>query len=167
MGYPNTQPRSGAASARNDLRAAVGEGMGIGAAVVGHEVALAADDVFVSGEAFEANGAAGVDFAGADADLGSEAEAEAVGEAGAGVEENGGGVDLVEEAGSGGGVRGADSLGVGGAVLVDVVDSLVEGVYDAEGEGEVAVFGVPIFHFAEFGCGSLDACLLRGRGLGS
>lgn len=129
----------------------MGEGAGVGAAVAGGEVALPANDVLVGGEAFEADGAAGVDLGCADAYLGSKAKAEAVGEAGAGIEEDGGGVDLVEEAGGGGGVGGADGFGVGGAIAVNVVDGVVEGGDDADGEGEVAVFGVPVCDFADGG----------------
>ena len=59
---------------------AVGERVGAG--VVAHDVARAREAVFVGDDAVEADRAARVEFAGADADLGAETVAEAVGEAG-------------------------------------------------------------------------------------
>ena len=48
--------------------------------VVGYDLAGAVQFVFVNDQAFEADGAAGVDFIGADSDFGTEAVAKAVGE---------------------------------------------------------------------------------------
>jgi hypothetical protein len=59
------------------------------------------DEVLVAAQLREAHGAAGVEFVGGDADLGSEAELAAVVEAGAGVVEDDGAVHLVLEAGGG------------------------------------------------------------------
>ena len=54
-----------------------------------------------------------------------------------------GGVDFGEEARGGGGVAGEDGVGVVRAVPLDVVERVVEGVDDADGEDEVGVLGVP------------------------
>ena len=56
----------------------------------------AADDVLVRSQLIEAHGAAGVEFAGADADFRAKTEFAAVGEAGRGVPVNGGRIDFVK-----------------------------------------------------------------------
>ena len=53
--------------------------------------------------------------------------------------ENTGGVDGAEELVCGLLVLGHDDLGVAGAVLVDVIDSLVHVGHDLDGAGQVAV----------------------------
>ena len=67
------------------------------------DLAVAAEEVFVSGEFLEGHGAAGVEFVGGDADFRAEAEFAAVGESGAGVPIDGGAVHLGEEVRGGGG----------------------------------------------------------------
>ena len=71
---------------------------------------------------FDADGPARVDPRGADADLGAEAEAEAVGEARRGVGEDAGRVDGVDELRDGGVAGREDGVGVAAAVRVDVGD---------------------------------------------
>ena len=66
--------------------------------VAGGLLAVAAQQPAVGQQALDADGAARVQLVGADADLGAQAVAVAVGEAGAGVVEDAGGVDLGEEA---------------------------------------------------------------------
>ena len=61
------------------------EFFGVGAGVVGDDLAGAEELVFVDEKALEADGAAGVDFVGADADLSAEVVAEAVAKARAAV----------------------------------------------------------------------------------
>ena len=56
--------------------------------VVGDDLTVACEAPFVDDQPLQADGAARVDFVRADADLSSEAEAEAVGEAGAAVPED-------------------------------------------------------------------------------
>ncbi len=57
-------------------------------------LAVAGDDVFVGGELGEAHRAAGVEFLGADAYFGAEAELGAVGEGGGDIHVDAGGVHL-------------------------------------------------------------------------
>lgn len=95
-------------------------------AVDGGDVALAADLVLVDHEALEADGAAGVDLVGADADLGAEAVAHAVGEARGGVPVDARGVDAGHEP-LGARLRARqDDVRVLGAVGVDVGNGFVE-----------------------------------------
>ena len=54
------------------------EFFGVGAGVVGDDLAGAEELVFIDEKALEADGAAGVDFVGADADFSAEVVAEAV-----------------------------------------------------------------------------------------
>ena len=91
---------------------------------------VALDDVLGGGQLAQAHRAAGVELLGADADLGAEAELLAVDEAGRGVDEHRGGVDLAGEAVGRREVAGDDGLGVTRAVAGDVVDRLVERVDD-------------------------------------
>jgi len=86
----------------------------------------------------------GVDFVSGDADFGAEAEFSAVGEAGGGVVEGAGGVDLELEFGGVCFVGGDDAVAVFGGVVVDVGDGGVEVGDDFYGEDEVEVFGVVV-----------------------
>lgn len=56
-------------------------------------MAVAADDVFVAGDFAESAGAAGVEAVGADSDFGTESEFATVVEAGAGIDDDSGGID--------------------------------------------------------------------------
>src|SRR3546814_17840292 len=76
------------------------------------DVAPATHLVLVAGQLLGANGAAGVQLAGGNADLGPHAELAAVGELGRGVVHHDAGIDLVQEAGRGHGVLGDDGLGM-------------------------------------------------------
>ena len=64
------------------------EGLSGGSGVVLHPLPMALQQVPVAEQTLDAHGAPGVDAAGADADLGAEAVAEPVGEAGGGVVEH-------------------------------------------------------------------------------
>ena len=96
------------------------------AGVVADDLAVAAQEVFVGHEAVEADGAAGVELAGADADFGAEAVAEAVGKAGGAVAVDACGVHHLEEAVGGRVVAGDDGICVVGAEAVDVVDGFFD-----------------------------------------
>ena len=143
-----------------ELEPPVTVGQRIGSRVVANDVARAGEAVFVGDDAVQADRAAGVQLAGADANLGTEAVAEAVGEAGGTVVEDVGGVDLGEEARGGGGVAGDDGVGVVRAVLLDMVEGVVERVDDADGEDEVGVLGVPLVSATR----SMAACGQQGAG---
>lgn len=118
-------------------------GESVDAGVIAHDVARAGEAVFVGDDAIEAHGTARVELAGADADLGAEAVAKAIGEARGAVVEDVGGVDFGEEARGGGGVLGEDGVSVVRAVLFDVAERGVERVDDADGEDQAGVLGVP------------------------
>ena len=89
-------------------------------------VAVTVQDPLGGQESLDPHGAAGVDPAGGDADLGAESETVAVGHPAGAVGEDAGRVDGVEEGLLGVGVLRDDHVGVGGAVLVDVVDGIVD-----------------------------------------
>src|SRR5690606_12787667 len=93
----------------------------------------------------QAHGAAGVHFAGGDADFGAHAELAAVGELGGGVVHHHRAVDRGHEAAGGLGVLGQDRVGVVAGVRVDPGDALVEAVDDLHAGDGVEVLGVPVF----------------------
>src|SRR4051794_34573559 len=107
-------------------------------------VTVAGDDPLVGGQVVGAHRPAGVEFVGADADLGAQAVLAAVGEAGAGVDDDRGAVDAGGEALDGAGVGAEDRVGVMRTVVVDVVDGGVDRVddFDADDVGEVLL--VPV-----------------------
>src|SRR4051794_5350684 len=88
-------------------------------------MAVAGDDPFVGGEVGGAHGAAGVEFVGADADLGAQAVFAAVGETRRGVDHDAGGIDALREAIDVALGGAEDRVGVMTAKRVDVIDSLV------------------------------------------
>src|SRR3546814_4279730 len=107
----------------------------------GAGLAFAVDDELERGELAQAHGAAGVELLGRYADLGAEAELLAVDEAGGGVHDDGGGVDLAGEALCGSQVGGDDRLAVAGAVAGDVGDGGIEGVAHPHGQLQVEELG--------------------------
>ncbi len=121
-------------------------------------MAVALQVVLVSGQTLEADGAAGVDLAGRDADLRAEAVSIAVRKARRGVVEDTRGVDAGHEYFGGFRVIGDDRLGVLGAVLIDVGDSLVDVFDDLDRQLEIAVLGSPVL-----GCRLADVDDLAGR----
>ena len=122
-------------------------------------LALALSDPLVAGEFPQAHGAAGVQLVSADGHLRAEAELTAVVEPRARVDEDNGGVDLVGEAGGCGIVLGHDGLGVAGAMLLDVLDSLVDGVDHANGHSEGEEFPAEVL-----GVGGTHGAALVGPG---
>lgn len=105
----------------------------------GHPV-VTLEDPLGREETLHPDGAAGVDAGGADAHLGAEPEAIAVGEAGRDIVEDAGGVDGVEEAVGGRLVLGDDDVRVRGAEAVDVVDRLVHIRHQLDDALQVAEF---------------------------
>src|ERR1019366_9046351 len=101
----------------------------------------AVDHEFVGAELAETHRAAGVEAVGADADLGTVAEFEAVVEAGARVPKDGGAVDVRLETARGGLVARDNGITVGGAVAVDGRDGGVERIDHADGENQVEKLG--------------------------
>ena len=136
------------------------------------------EDVLVGTELVQAHGAAGVEAVGGDADFGTEAEFEAVGKAGTGVVEDGGGIDSGKELLGGVGVFGHDGIGVAGAAAVDPGDGCGGVGYDGDRDNVVVVFGgeVVVAGFDKrqagsveegFGCGidaQFNAFIMQGFG---
>lgn len=117
-------------------RAALGE--------VGGGVAVPGQHPLGGEEALHADGAAGVDAARADAHLGSEAEAEAVSEPGAGVVEDAGAVHVALELLGGGLVLSDDHFRVATAEGVDVAHGLLDALDHLDGALEVRVLGAHV-----------------------
>src|SRR6266542_1537952 len=91
-----------------------------------HDLALAPRHVLVRRELAQPHRTARVELLCGDADLGTEAEALAVGEAGGRVHDHDRGVDLAGEAPGRVQVASDDRLGVTGAEPVDVIDRRIE-----------------------------------------
>ena len=115
------------------------------AGIVADDLAFSGEEVFVGDKAFEADGTAGVELAGADADFGTKAVAEAVREAGGAVAVDTGGVDHLLEARRGCIVTGEDGVGVVGAVAIDVVYGLFDIGDHFEGDNEIQILCAEIF----------------------
>src|SRR5690606_5591935 len=116
-----------------------GAGAGSGGSAPG--LAAALDDELQGGELPQPHRAASVQLLRGDADLGAEAELLAVHEAGGGVDEDRGGVDLLREAAGRPQVGGDDGLAVAAAVAGDVGDGGVERVDDPHGQLQVEELG--------------------------
>lgn len=102
------------------------------------------ENPFVGGEGLQADGTTRVEFLGGDGDLPSQPKLSTVGEAGAGVDVDGGGIDFVDKALGVGGVVGEDAIRVLGGVQVDVVDSLVEIIHNAHTQYQTEPFLVEV-----------------------
>ena len=87
-----------------------------------------------------------------DADLGAEAELEAVGEAGGGVDHHRGGIDFAQEAHGVAVVVGDNRVGVIRAVAFDVVHRCVDVGDDLHRKDGREVFGGPVFFAGGFHC---------------
>ena len=112
-------------------------------------MSVAVHQILVGGQGEETHRATGVELLGGDADLCAKSEVPSVGEAGGGVDVDGGGVDLTLEAAGGGHVLGDNGLAVTRGVAGDVGDGLVDGVHHTDRENEIVVLGVPVL----LGCG--------------
>ena len=105
-------------------------------AVVRCCIVVAADLVLVDGQTLQADGTTGVDLVGADADLGSEAVAHTISEAGGGIPVNARGVDCAHELLRLCGIGGQDAVGVARGVVVDVSDCVLKGGDGLDGDVE-------------------------------
>src|SRR6478735_7942571 len=105
----------------------------------------AVNAIFEARQLLGADRAAGVEFAGGDADLGAEAEFATVGELRRCVVQHDRRIDFVEEFLRGMSVFRHDRIGVTRAVIVNMRDRLVEPVNDACCDDRVLIFGVPVF----------------------
>src|SRR5436190_21220594 len=90
--------------------------------------------IFETRQLLGADRAAGVEFAGGDADLGAEAELAAIGELRRGVVQHDRRVDLVEEFLCGLRILGHDRVGVARAVIMDMGDRFIDAADDTRGD---------------------------------
>src|SRR5258705_9729052 len=104
----------------------------------------AVNAIFEARQLLGADRAAGVEFAGGNADLGAEAELAAVGELRRGVVQHDGGIDLAEEFFGGLCILGHDRIGVARAVVLDMRDRSVDAVDNARGDDGVEILSVPV-----------------------
>ena len=102
------------------------------ALVLGDDLAAALEEPARGKEPLDPHGAPRMDAARADADLGAQAEPEAVREARRGVVVDAGAVDAAEKVLGGLLVLGHDALGVAGPEAVDVVDGLLHVAHDLD-----------------------------------
>ena len=104
---------------------------------------------FVRGKPFQPDRAAGVQFLGGDGYLPSQPQLGTVGEARAGVDVDSSGVDFVDKTLRVGWIVGEDAIRVLCAVVVDVLDRLVDGIDYANAKYQTEPFLVKV---ALFGC---------------
>src|SRR5690606_38025126 len=116
-------------------------------------VTVAEDQVLLAGQAFQPDRAARVQFVGGNADLGTQAVLEAVGEAGRSVDHHRRRIHFGDEAAGVAEVLADDGIGVLRSVTVDVFDGLIQRVDHADREDRRVVFGAPIFF-----CGNQHLC---------
>ena len=93
---------------------------------------------------FDADGAAGVQLAGRDADFAAHTELAAVGVLGRCIDHDDGAVDPVDEGLGGGGILGDDGIRVLGTMAGDVVDGVLDPIDDADRDDRIKVLRVPI-----------------------
>ena len=114
------------------------------AGVVAHSLAAAVEQVFISDQAVEADGAARVELAGADADFGTKAVAEAVRETGGAVAVDTCRVDHLHKACRSSVITGQDRIRVVGTVAVDVINSFLDVCDDPDGYDQIQIFRAEI-----------------------
>ena len=118
--------------------------LGVGAGVVGYDLACARESPFVDQEAFEADRASSVDFVGADADFGAEVVAEAIAEARAAIPKDVARIDQGHEPLSFALIGGDDAVGVSRAVTIDMVDRGFQTIDYFYREDVIEIFGRPV-----------------------
>ena len=114
------------------------------AGVIADDLSAAVEQVFVGHKAIESDRTAGVEFAGADAYLGTETIAETVREAGGAVAIDSCGVDHLHEAGGHGIITGQNGVCVVGTVAVDVVNGFLDIRDDFDGDDHIQVLRAEI-----------------------
>lgn len=107
-------------------------------------VTLPIKAVLVNKKTFQTHWSTRVRAVGADAHLGTEAVAETVGKPGRRVVEDPRRVDAGEESASGGRVFGDNRVGVVAAMRVDVVDSSIQALNDAECDSKLKELSIPV-----------------------
>src|ERR1700742_3979101 len=84
-------------------------------------------------------------FAVADAKLGTQAVAESIGKTGGGIMKNAGSVHFIHELFSVGRVLRQDAVRMARTILINVLNRFNQTFYYLDGNFQVAVFGVPVF----------------------
>ena len=108
------------------------------------DLSIAHHEVFVGGEFGQGHWAACMEFLGADAYLGPEAELGAIGEGGRGIDVDAGGIDLELELADAGGVFADDAFAVARAEAGDVLQGFVEGGHGADAHLIVEKLGAEV-----------------------
>src|SRR6266566_2243791 len=111
---------------------------------------VANPDPFVTGQLLQTHRPARADLIGANPYLGAHAEFTPIREPGRGVPIDGGGIDLAEELFGAGFVASHDAIGVGRAVVINVVDGLPDTFYHAQIQDVIVVFSVKILISSSF-----------------
>ena len=132
--------------------------LALAAGEVGGGMAIAAQQVAVGHQAFQPHGTPRRQGLGADAHLGAEAVAEAIGEAGGAVQIHTGAVHPPQEPLRRCFVAGADRIGVAGAMAADVGQGLLQGVDHLDGQHQVGILRAPV----RLRCGDRNAQGLGG-----
>src|SRR5437588_7171250 len=105
----------------------------------------AVDPIFEAGQLLGADRAAGVELAGGNPNLSTEAELAAVGELRRGVVQHDRRIDLVEELPRDVGIFGHDRVGVVRTVVMNMRDRLIDAVDNSSRDDGIFIFGVPVF----------------------
>ncbi|MNJ19841.1 hypothetical protein D3C77_141650 [compost metagenome] len=100
--------------------------------------------VFFTGQAFQADRAAGMQFVGGNTDFRAQTILETVGKAGRGVDHHRGRIDLGHELASLRLMFGHDGIGMVRAIVIDMFDGLVQAVDHANRQNRREVFSVPV-----------------------
>ena len=122
----------------------MGKGFGVWATIILDYMSVAFQLVFVGDEPIQTYRSSWVEIARGDADFGTETIAKAVGKPGRGVPVTACRVDGFEEPLECRPLFRHYAVGVSGAVSVDVVNRLLQGVDCLDGEHQVAVFFAPV-----------------------
>ena len=117
----------------------------------GHGVAMAAETVAVGHQPLQAHGASGGHGLGADAHLGAQSIAEAVGKAAGAVVKHPGTVHGVEETSSSSLVVRTDHVCVAGAMAANVFQGGLQILHHPDRQGQIQVFMSPVFRGGGFG----------------
>ncbi len=109
------------------------------------QLAITDHDVLLAGQTFETHRAAGVQLISRNANLGTQSVFEAIGEARRGVDHHRRRIDLRDKTPCVSEVFADDRVGVMGAVLINMLDRLVQPVDYADRQNRRQVLGGPVF----------------------
>ena len=104
--------------------------------IVGYDVAVTEEFVFVSNQTFESNRATCVKFTGADTDFGTEAITETIGKAGRTIHVTAGRINQLHKVFRCCAVFRNNAVGMMGTVVVDVTDCFVDIIYNLDGKNK-------------------------------